>query len=362
MPDQCPAKCDEPHFYGGQAVIEGVMMRGTDKYAVAVRRADGEIVLGEKDIPALSGTRKWLKWPFIRGCWALVDSVVLGFASLQFSADILAQEEHRKAREEAGEAPDAEEPAGTGGIGAVVMGATTLLASLLAIGLFVVLPTFVVDWVLGKQPPHVPYSDSVVRNLVEGCFRLAVIVLYIVAISLMQYVRRVFQYHGAEHATINCYEAGDPVVPDNVLHHTQLHPRCGTAFLLVVILVKIIVGSFFGWPSKLMRTIIRLALLPIVAGIAYEIIRWAGRHRDSVLSRLLAAPGMLMQLLTTRRPSPDQAEVAIYALVAVACDVPLPAGWSPARRVPIPLKALPPAAPEADGGTAAARGTDTGEA
>jgi uncharacterized protein YqhQ len=152
----------------------------------------------------------------------------------------------------------------------------------------------------------------------------------------------VFEYHGAEHATINCFEAGEAVTEENCLRFSPLHPRCGTAFLLVVVVVKIILGCFFGWPAPLIRSAIRLALLPVVAGIAYEVIRWAGRHRNSTLSRVLAGPGLLMQKLTTRKPDASQIQVAIYALSAVASEFDLPTGWAPARRVPIPLASQKP--------------------
>lgn len=338
-----PTGCAEKHFYGGQAVIEGVMMRGTDRYAVAVRREDGEIVVGEKPIENYADKHKWAKWPLIRGNVAMVDSLILGFAALQFSADVLAQEENEKAaakaREE-GQAPAEEEKPATG-IGPLLMTLTTVFATVLALGLFVILPTWAVDWTMGKMATGASYGESVVRNLVEGCIRLFVIVLYILCISMMKYVRRVFEYHGAEHATINCFEAGEAVTEENCLRYSRLHPRCGTAFLLVVIVVKIILGCFFGWPTPLIRSIIRLALLPVVAGIAYEVIRWAGRHRESLFSRILAAPGMLMQMLTTRKPEAAQIQVAIHALAAVACEFDLPSGWQIARRLPVPLSAQP---------------------
>ena len=156
---------------------------------------------------------------------------------------------------------------------------------------------------------------------------------------MMGYVRRVFQYHGAEHATINCMESGEAVTPESCMRHARLHPRCGTAFLLVVIVVKMIIGFFFGWPGLWLRILIRLALLPIVAGFAYEVIRWAGRHRDQVFAKILAWPGMLLQRLTTRKPDADQIQVALYALAAVAPEYDLPMDWPPARRLPMPLHA-----------------------
>lgn len=355
-PDNSHAEQDEPHFYGGQAVIEGVMMRGKDKYAVAVRREDGEMVLAEKDIVPFAERHPWAKWPFIRGNVGLFEGLMLGFTSLQFSADVLAQEENERVAAEKAKAAEAvqadlapevvesreAEPEGqaqeVGGIGPLLMGLTTAIAFAIAIGLFILLPTWVVDWFLGKGE-GATYGESVLRNLVEGGIRLAVIVLYILAISLMTYVKRVFQFHGAEHATINCLEAGEEVTQANCLKHATLHPRCGTAFLLVVVVVKIILGSLFGWPVLWLRMLIRLALLPIVAGIAYEVIRWAGRRRDSLLARVLAGPGMLMQMLTTRRPDESQVQVAMYALGAVAPEFNVPSHWPAPRRVPLPLHA-----------------------
>lgn len=333
------------------------MMRGKDKYAVAVRREDGEIILAEKDIVPFSDRHPWAKWPFIRGNVGLFESLILGFSSLQFSADVLAQEENErvaaeKARAveaiqadlapevvEGREAASGEQAEQVGGLGPLLMGLTTAVAFVFAIGLFILLPTWVVDWFLGKGVEGASYADSVIRNLVEGGIRLLVIVLYILAISLMTYVKRVFQFHGAEHATINCLEAGEEVTQANCMKFATLHPRCGTAFLLVVVVVKIILGSFFGWPVLWLRMLIRLALLPIVAGIAYEVIRWAGRRRDSLLARALAWPGMLMQMLTTRRPDESQVQVAMYALGAVAVEFNVPADWPSARRVPLPLHA-----------------------
>jgi len=277
----------EDHYYGGQAVIEGVMMRGLDKCAIAVRRTDGRIVLTTRDLGAFAATKGWLKWPLIRGNVMLIETLAVGMAALQFSANVLAAEEQEK-QGQVKAAP--QQPAQ--GISRLAMGVTMAFAVALAIGLFILL------------------------NVVEGVLRLGVVLLYIVSISPLGYVRRLFQYHGAEHATINCFEAGEPVTVDNCAKYGTLHPRCGTAFLLVVIIVG-------------MRILIRLALLPPVAGIAYEVIRWAGRHRDSWLAQALAGPGMAMQLLTTRKPGPEQLETAIYALATVAPEVDYPASGPP---------------------------------
>jgi uncharacterized protein YqhQ len=256
--------------------------------------------------------------------------------ALQFSADVLTAEEAEKAApppapgEPVGAAVPVE-PAPPAPISRVLTALTSLLAFAIGIGLFVLLPTAVPRWIWGPTVTGIN-AQSILFNVVEGGVRLAVIVLYILAISLMGYVRRVFQYHGAEHATINCYEAGEPITPDTCLRFSPLHPRCGTAFLLVVIVVKIILGCFLGWPVLWLRMLLRVAALPVVAAVAYEILRWAGRHRDSRLATILAGPGLALQVLTTRHPDRQQVETAIYALHAVAAEVPLP-GEFPAPRV-----------------------------
>jgi uncharacterized protein YqhQ len=261
---------------------------------------------------------------------------------VRFSADVLTAEERERLAAEGGSAEQAAvaEPARPTGLNHLLTTLTTLVALVLGLGLFILLPT----WLIGLLPgfraatPLAPTSglmmtgSALLKNVVEGGVRLAIIVLYILVISMMKYVRRVFEYHGAEHAAINCYESGEPVTVDNCLRYSTLHPRCGTAFLLVVVLVKIVAGWFFGWPSLGLRIVIRLALLPLVAAVAYEIIRWAGRHRQSLLSRLLAWPGMMLQKLTTRRPDSQQVETAIIALAALAPGVERPAS------VPEPIR------------------------
>jgi uncharacterized protein YqhQ len=330
------------HFYGGQAVIEGVMMRGIDRYAVAVRRQDGQIVIGRKQIPASVG---WRRWPIVRGCIGLIESFTLGMGALQFSADVAMEEENEKllAAAQADSAPDdppakpAKDKQG-GGVAAILTSLTTVVAIGLGLFLFVLLPTWIAGFAFGPPPVRdmqfaFPSGDNILRNLVEGLIRLAVLVAYIAVISLVPYVKRVFQYHGAEHATINCYEAGEDVVVGNCARYSPLHPRCGTAFLLVVIVVKIIINCFLPWyPEVWLRSIVRLGTLIPVAGLAYEIIRWSGRHRHSLLSRLLAGPGLLLQLLTTRKADEKQLETALYALAAVADEVSLPADFAPPMR------------------------------
>jgi len=314
----------DEHHYGGQAVIEGVMLRGKQDYAIAVRRADGQIVLLHEPLAGYAGQDSWLHWPLIRGNYALYESLSLGLKSLQFSADV-AMEEEREKTAPAGETDAAGQP----GLVSRILMALTMVASLaLGIGLFVLLPAWVVDWLPGS-----PAMSPVTKNVVEGGMRLVIIVAYILGITLMPYVRRVFEYHGAEHTTINCHEAGQQVAPENCARFSPLHPRCGTAFLLIVIVVKIIVNSFLGWPDLWLRLALRLAVLPPIAAISYEILRYAGKHRDSALVRVISLPGMLLQKLTTRRPDQQQIETAIYALAALAPEVSIPTDWPSPRRV-----------------------------
>lgn len=319
----------DQHYYGGQAVIEGVMMRGTDRYAVAVRRQDGQVYLLDEPLKGYAAQEKgWHKWPLIRGNYALVEALALGMRALQFSAQVAAQEEQQNAAQQDAE-PAVGEPTG---INPVWMALTMVAAIALGLGLFVLLPT----WVAGLVP-GVAQMGSISKNVIEGLVRLLIVIGYILAISLMTYVRRVFQYHGAEHTTLNCLEAGEKITVDTCLPFSPLHPRCGTAFLLLVIVLKIIISCFLGWPVLWLRLLLRLAVLPPIAAISYEILRYAGRHRDSILARVMAGPGLLLQMLTTRRPDRQQIETAIYALAAVAPEVPLPAAMPAAQPVTIDL-------------------------
>ncbi|HUS80771.1 MAG TPA: DUF1385 domain-containing protein [Armatimonadota bacterium] len=332
------------------------MMRSKTAYATAVRRADGSIVLGLKCINTLAQRWGWARWPMMRGNFALLDSMLLGMESLTFSGNVAIEDEERaaaqKAAEQAAQVASAPTPAAvaeqappseqerprSSGMSGAVLWLSLLPALALGVGLFVLLPTWAVNWVVGGGALAVDAQNAggiILRNLVEGVIRLALILGYMAAISLMPSIRRVFQYHGAEHQTINAFELGLDVTVDNALHTSPLHPRCGTAFILVVIVVKIFVNCFLGWPALWLRLLLRVAILPLIAGLAYEIIYYAGRNRESVLARALAWPGLMLQQLTTRHGSRDQVEVAVYALAAVAPEVELPAGLEPAPEVGI---------------------------
>lgn len=288
-------------FYGGQAVIEGVMMRGRKSMAVAVRNPQNEIVLHEEPLTAKIYTSRWGQWPFVRGLAMLWDALGLGMRALMWSADVAIQEE--------GQA----EPVEFSGPVAWTTIATSLA---FAIGLFFLLPTFASQWLAGFFGHH-PAVDA----LFEGAIRLLLFVLYLWAIGLMPDIRRVFGYHGAEHKTINAYEAGEELTVATVQRHSVQHTRCGTSFLLYVLVISIFLFApltFAGiepnWLALLLRFVTRLLLIPIVAGIAYEIIRFSARHEDNPVMRALITPGLLLQKLTTREPDDEMVECAIAAL------------------------------------------------
>ena len=277
---------------GGQAVIEGVMMRGPGYLATAVRRPDGGIELKKEPFFSINERYPLLKLPFVRGTVALLESLVYGLQALSFSAQAAGEEEEQLSTKE------------------LVL--TMLVSFVLAIGLFVVLPTFAAKYI------HEAVTDPVWLNLLEGALRLILFFGYVAAISSMKDIQRVFQYHGAEHKTIYAYEAGEELTVENVRKHSTLHPRCGTNFLLIVMVVSILLFAFLGWPDLWLRITSRIVLLPVVAGIAYEIIRYAGRHvGEQALVSAIVLPGMWLQKLTTRQPDDSQIEVAIAALQAV---------------------------------------------
>lgn len=275
---------------GGQAVIEGVMMRGSRFVATAVREPSGEISVKKERVSSLSQRYPILKKPMFRGVLALGESLVLGLKSLSYSA--------QRAGEEGEELSNRE----------IMM---TMLFSLgLAVVLFVIIPTAAAKYLHGSL------SDPFWLNLAEGALRMAIFLAYIYGISRMKEIQRVFQYHGAEHKTIHAYEAGVDLTVENVQKYSTLHPRCGTAFLLVVMVVSIVMFAFLGWPDLWIRILSRIALLPVVAGVSYEIIRFAGRSRGGIV-RWAILPGLWLQKITTRQPDDDQVEVAIQALEAV---------------------------------------------
>ena len=276
---------------GGQAVIEGVMMRGLEKVAVAVRKPDGDIALDVKPVSSIRDRYPILKKPLLRGVIALYESLADGMKALTYSAQISGDEDE--------ELSDSE----------MVMTIATSVA--LAVGLFIVIPTWSMRFI------HNLTADPMLLNLAEGCMRMAIFLAYISSISMMEDIQRVFQYHGAEHKTIFTYEAGLPLTVDNVRPFGRLHPRCGTNFLMIVMLISMFVFTFLGWPSLFMRIASRVVLMPVIAGISYEIIRFAGNHNDNPIVHAAIMPGLCLQKLTTREPDDSMLEVAIASVKAV---------------------------------------------
>jgi len=273
---------------GGQAVIEGVMMQNGDRVAVAVRReSDGEVVI--RDLPI---RRRWPRLhavPFVRGLFRLVDMVSLGIRALNLSATLAFPEETQG--------------------GGAQMALTVAVAFLLAIGGFVVLPLFIANSVPGLRA-----GNAIIFNLVEGLIRVSFFLAYLFAISRLKDIRRVFQYHGAEHKSVATYEAGESLTVDSARRHTRLHPRCGTAFLMIVLTISILIFSVAGNPVLWLKILSRLLLLPVVAGVSYEVLRWGGDPSHRRWARWLTLPGMWMQRLTTAEPTDDMIEVALASL------------------------------------------------
>lgn len=276
---------------GGQAVIEGVMMRGKTHVAVAVRQPDGEISVDVRPVNSISDRYPILKKPFLRGVVSLVESLVMGMKALAYSAQVSGDE---------GEKLDSKE-----------MALTIAVSAGFAILLFIVIPTWSMRFFTGIT------QDHMALNLAEGVLRMAIFLAYIAAISSMNDIQRVFQYHGAEHKTIYTYEAGLPLKVENVRPFSTLHPRCGTNFLMIVMLISMFIFTFLGWPNLLERIASRIILMPVIAGVSYELIRYAGAHTDNPLVRIAITPGLLLQKLTTRQPDDSQIEVAIASLKAV---------------------------------------------
>lgn len=279
--------------YGGQAVIEGVMMRGPGHRAIAVRRPDESIVINEKPVGSITQKLPFLKLPFIRGVVMLFESLIMGIEALTYSADQAMGEESEEK------------------LSRWEMFFTIAISLGLAIVMFIVLPTTLVYYVgSGIQ-------DNFIRNIVEGIVRLGVFVGYVYAVSRMKDIQRVFMYHGAEHKVINAYEAGKELTVEEVQKFSTLHPRCGTSFLLIVILIKVVIFSGVTASGLFGQIFFRVLLLPVVAGVAYELLKLSGKYQDKGLCRILIAPGLWMQKLTTKEPDDAQVEVAIKAFGAV---------------------------------------------
>lgn len=309
MDTKNPEKRIKPKAVGGQAVIEGVMMKGAESIAVAVRKPDGEIIVNKEK---LKENRKNIsRIPVLRGIYAFIDAMVLGVKALMYSAEFFEEEEEKPQKKPSRlETFFAEN----------IIWISVVISLAFSVFLFILLPTVVVDLF---KPLTV---NNLALNGIEGIVRIVIFLGYILAISGMKDIQRVFQYHGAEHKTIFCYEYGEELTVENVKRYGRLHPRCGTSFLFIVMIISILLFSMFSWSSVITRLLIRLALIPVVAGISYEIIKWAGKS-GSRFACIVSAPGMWLQKITTREPDESQIEVAIAALKNVLVENPEADNW-----------------------------------
>ena len=303
----------KPTSVGGQAVLEGVMMRGTKDIATAVRTSDGHIEIEKKPINLLSVKWKINKIPILRGVFSFFESLYTGVSCLMFSAKFYEDEETNE--EQLSKFDKWLMEKGGDKLLNIVMFISVIFSVIIGIGLFMLLPNFLVGFV----KDYIPSTPVIVLNLLEGVVRISFFVLYIYLTSLMKDIKRVYMYHGAEHKSIFCYEHGDELTVENVKKYKRFHPRCGTSFLFIVMIVSIIMFSFISWDNMVTRLVYRLLLLPVVAGLSYELIKIAGKH-DNWFTRLISAPGVCMQHLTTREPDDAQIEVALTALKAVISD------------------------------------------
>lgn len=291
---------------GGQALIEGIMMRGPKKQAIVVR-SGGELRVKETELKFIKDRYPVLGWPFIRGIVNFLGSMVNGVKALNYSAEQLPEEE----QEQPGKVDQwIERHFGKEAGSRIILGTALVLGLALSVGLFILLPT-----VLAGLLDEV-IESRILRNLIEGVLRIAIFLTYMILASRMKDIRRVWMYHGAEHKTIFCYEKGLPLTVENCRAQSRFHPRCGTSFIFLVMLVSILVYSVFSWSNMVMRIVIRLLMLPVVVGISYEIIKWAGRH-DNPATRIVSAPGKALQRVTTAEPEDDMLEVAIDAISRV---------------------------------------------
>ncbi len=294
---------------GGQALLEGIMMRGPEKYAMAVRDPQGEMILECEEVKT-SKRPKITKLPIIRGVFGFVDSLTLGYRCLMRSAEISMPEDEEPPKTE----EEAEKQKKKNGIlmnAAMVIG--TALGVLLSVGLFIWLPAQLFSWLSAAVPS---LDNPILRSIFEGLFRIILFVGYMAAVCLMKDIRRTFQYHGAEHKCIFCYEAGLELTVENVRPQRRFHPRCGTSFMILMLLVGIIISMFIRVTNPLLRTLIKLALLPITMGVGYELIKFCGRH-DNLLTRIIAAPGVWLQHITVHEPDDSMIECAIAAMKMV---------------------------------------------
>lgn len=279
----------KPFYYGGQALIEGVMMRGREHIATAIRRPNGELEIASQPLPNIY-KGKLRNTPFIRGIIVLIETLVLGIQTMLHSAQVAASEEEE------------EIPAG-------VLWGSLAMAMVFAVAIFFVLPLLMTRYLID---PFI--SSSLVSNLIEGALRIGIFIVYLWLIGLMKDIKKVFAYHGAEHKTINAFEAGMPLEVDAVKSYSTSHARCGTSFTLIVLVIAILVFAFLGRPDLWLSITSRIVLIPVIAAIGYEIVKFGGAHSQNPVVHALLVPGLLMQAMTTREPDDSQIETAIAAL------------------------------------------------
>lgn len=290
-------------YIGGQAVIEGVMMKNKDQYAVAVRKPDQTIETKVEIYESLGERIPFFRIPIVRGVVNFIESLVIGMKTLTYSASFY--EEGEETQEES----QAEKAAKKGGEN-ILMFFSVMISVILAVGLFILLPAWISEYIRRG------IDNNVVVALLEGVIRLAIFLLYVFAISQMKDIKRVFMYHGAEHKTINCLEAGVPLTPENVMKFSRFHKRCGTSFLFLVMIISILFFMVINVDSAVLRIVLRLLLVPVIAGVSYEVLRLAGKN-DSLIIKIISAPGLWVQRMTTREPELDMLEVAIASVEGV---------------------------------------------
>lgn len=300
-----------PTKMGGQAVMEGIMMKGDQKTAVAVRLPSGDIHIKTEQNPPKS---TWAKIPIIRGIIVFVNSLIQGTKTLMYSADVLEKYEEKLgegALEPKGRFETwLEKHFGERAVWNILIGISVIISLVFSIGIFVIGPTAVINWMTAIT------ENEIILNLTEGLLRIAIFIIYVALISKMKDIHRVFQYHGAEHKCIHCFESGRELTPENCQEFYTLHPRCGTSFLVFVLVISLIVFSFLGWPNLALRIVSRLLLIPFIAGISYEVLKWAGKS-DNWFIKIISIPGLYLQKLTTAQPDNEQLEIAIAAVKAV---------------------------------------------
>lgn len=289
---------------GGQAVLEGIMMKHNEEYAVAVRKPDGEISVKKEKYHSIVKWKVLTTTPFIRGVFNFIDSMVIGIKTLTYSASFYEEEEEKEEvlTEEAVKKKEKKEK--------LLMGATVAFSVVAAVAIFMVLPYFLTSFLKGLIPSYQ------VRTVIEGLVRIGIFVLYVLLISRMEDIQRTFMYHGAEHKCINCIEHGLPLTVENVRKSSRQHKRCGTSFLFLVLAISIVLLLLIRVDSAVMRVVVRILLLPVIAGVSYEVLKLAGRS-DNILISLISSPGLAIQKLTTKEPDDDMIEVAIRAVEAV---------------------------------------------